>query len=109
VATGPASEVFAALADSTRWQVLNLLAQRGEGTATRLAAELPVSRVAVIKHLGVLNRAGLVERRRLGREVRFAVRPERLDSTAHWMAQLASDWDARLTALKRLAEERGQD
>jgi DNA-binding transcriptional ArsR family regulator len=95
IAAAPASEVFAALADPTRWQVLSLLAERGEGTATRLAAELPVSRVAVVKHLGVLDRAGLVESHRLGREVRFAVRPERLDSTARWMAELASRWDAR--------------
>ena len=56
-----ADEVMAALADPTRWRVLNLLAERGEGTATTLAGELPVSRVAVVKHLAVLDRAGLVE------------------------------------------------
>ena len=56
----PEPAVFAALADPTRWRVLGMLAQRGEGTATTLAGELPVSRPAVIKHLGVLDRAGLV-------------------------------------------------
>jgi DNA-binding transcriptional ArsR family regulator len=61
--------------------------------------------VAVVKHLGVLDRAGLVERRRAGREVRFAVRPQRLDATARWLADVATAWDARLTAIKRLAEE----
>jgi DNA-binding transcriptional ArsR family regulator len=97
--------VFAALADPTRWQLLSLLAERGEGTATALAAEMPVSRPAVIKHLGILDRAGLVYSRRQGREVRFAVLPERLDSTATWLADVASQWDGRLAALKRLAEE----
>jgi len=106
VASAPAAdEVFAALADPTRWRVLTLLATRGEGTATTLAGELPVSRPAVIKHLGVLDRAGLVESRRRGREVRYTVRPERLDATARWMASLASQWDARLAAIKRIAEE----
>jgi DNA-binding transcriptional ArsR family regulator len=100
-----ANEVFAALADPTRWQVLSLLAEGGGGTATTIAAELPVSRPAVVKHLGVLDRAGLVQSRREGREVRYEVRPERLDETARWMAQLASRWDDRLAALKRLAEE----
>jgi DNA-binding transcriptional ArsR family regulator len=66
---------------------------------------MPVSRPAVIKHLAVLARAGLVESRRRGREVLFTVRPERLDATARWMAGIASQWDARLAALKRLAEE----
>jgi DNA-binding transcriptional ArsR family regulator len=101
----PVERTFAALADPTRWRVLNLLAERGEGTATSLAAELPVSRVAVVKHLAVLDRAGLVEARRAGREVRYTVRPEPLDETARLMAALAAQWDARLAAIKRLAEE----
>jgi DNA-binding transcriptional ArsR family regulator len=101
----PEPAVFAALADPTRWRVLGMLAQRGEGTATTLAAQLPVSRPAVIKHLGVLDRAGLVTRRRAGREVRYRVEPARLDATARRIADLAVAWDARLAALKALAEE----
>jgi DNA-binding transcriptional ArsR family regulator len=85
--------------------VLTLIAERGEGTATSLAGELPVSRVAVVKHLAVLDRAGLVAARRAGREVRYTVRPEQLDATARWMAGLASEWDARLVAIKRIAED----
>ena len=103
--SAPADDVFAALADPTRWRVLSLLAERGEGTATTLAGELPVSRVAVVKHLAVLDRAGLVASRRQGREVRYTVRPERLDAAARWMADIASQWDARLAAIKRLAED----
>ena len=101
----PAPEVFAALADPTRWRVLTLLVERGDGTATTLAGELPVSRPAVIKHLAVLDRAGLVESRRRGREVRYTVRPERLDATARDLADLAAAWDARLAAIKRMAEQ----
>jgi len=100
-----AGEVFAALADPTRRQVLTLLAERGEATATTLAGELPVSRPAVIKHLAVLDRAGLVEGGRRGREVRYRVRPQQLDATARWMAALASEWDVRLEAIRRIAEE----
>ena len=103
--SAPAEGVFAALADPTRWRVLSLLAERGEATATSLAGELPVSRVAVVKHLAVLDRAGLVEARREGREVRYTVRTQPLDEAARWMAGIASQWDARLAALKRLAEE----
>jgi DNA-binding transcriptional ArsR family regulator len=98
------TDVLAALADPTRWQVLSLLAQQGEGTATTVAAELPVSRPAVVKHIGVLDRAGLVEGRRTGREMRWSVRPQRLDETARWMASVAFEWDTRLAAIKRMAE-----
>jgi DNA-binding transcriptional ArsR family regulator len=97
-------EIFAALADPTRWRVLTLLAERGEATATTLASDLPVSRVAVIKHLAVLDRAGLVESRRRGREVRYTVRPEKLTATARQLSAIAGEWDARLEAIKRLAE-----
>jgi DNA-binding transcriptional ArsR family regulator len=99
-----ADEVFVALADPTRRQLLDVLAARGEATATVLAAKLPVSRQAVVKHLAVLDRAGLVRGVRRGREVRYAVRPERLDATARWLAGRAAEWDARLAAIKRLAE-----
>ncbi len=69
-----------------------------------LASGLPVTRQAVAKHLVVLNRVGLVAGRRRGREVRYAVRPERMDDAAEAMARVAAQWDARLARIKRLAE-----
>jgi len=105
LADAPAPVVFAALADPTRWRLLGALAEQGDGTATTLAAQVPVSRPAVIKHLVVLDRAGLVARERRGREVRYRVRPERLDATARQLADVAAAWDRRLAAIKRLAEE----
>lgn len=104
-----ADSVFVALADSTRRQLLDLLATQGEATATTLAERLPVSRQAVVKHLAVLDAAGLVSGRRVGREVRYAVRSETLDATARWMAALASDWDRRLATIKRIAEAAERD
>jgi DNA-binding transcriptional ArsR family regulator len=101
--------VLAAVSDPTRWRVLSLVAAAGEASATTLAARLPVSRPAVIKHLRVLDRAGLVTSRRAGREVRYAARPDRLAATARWMAAIASEWEERLAALKRLAEAQDGD
>jgi DNA-binding transcriptional ArsR family regulator len=102
-----ADDVFAALADPTRRQILDALARRGEATATTLAGELPVSRQAVVKHLAVLDRAGLVAGHRQGREMRYAVRPDRLSDTARRMARIAAEWDVRLATIKRLAEADG--
>jgi DNA-binding transcriptional ArsR family regulator len=101
----PVQAVFGALADPTRWRMLGLLAERGEGTATTLADRLPVSRPAVIKHLNVLHGAGLVSHRRAGREVRYRVETARLQMTAAQLTAVAEAWDARLSALKALAEE----
>jgi DNA-binding transcriptional ArsR family regulator len=96
--------LWSAVADPTRRRVLDALLERGEATTTTLAQDLPVTRQAVAKHLVVLDRAGLVAGRRRGREVRYAVRPERLDDAAEAMARVAAQWDRRLARIKRLAE-----
>jgi DNA-binding transcriptional ArsR family regulator len=97
-------ELWAAVAEPTRRRLLDALLAHGEATATTLAGELPVTRQAVAKQLAVLERAGLVDSRRVGREVRYAVRPERLDAATEWLARVAAQWDDRLAAIKRLAE-----
>jgi DNA-binding transcriptional ArsR family regulator len=104
-----ADSVLVALADPTRRQLLDLLVAQGEATATTLASRLPVSRQAVVKHLAVLDAAGLVSGGRVGREVRYAVRPAALDATARWMAGLALDWDRRLASIKHAAEAAERD
>jgi DNA-binding transcriptional ArsR family regulator len=97
-------ELWAAIGDPTRRRVVDVLLDRGEATATAMAGELPVTRQAVAKHLAVLDRAGLVQARRQGREVRYAIRPQRLDLATRSMAQVTAQWDARLSAIKRIAE-----
>jgi DNA-binding transcriptional ArsR family regulator len=94
--------VFAALADPTRRQVLRLVAERGPTSATLLERELPVTRQAVVKHLVVLSRAGLVTRQRAGQEVRYTLAPEPLDDVSAWIAELGSRWDDRLARLRQV-------
>ncbi|AYY13905.1 ArsR family transcriptional regulator [Actinobacteria bacterium YIM 96077] len=96
--------VLVALADPTRRELLDALAEEGQASATTLAGRLPVSRQAVVKHLRVLEEAGLVRYGRLGREVLYEVRPAPLDSSARWLAERAAAWDRRLEAIKRVAE-----
>jgi DNA-binding transcriptional ArsR family regulator len=102
--TAEEDALWAAVADPTRRRVLDALLEQGEASTTALARELPVTRQAVAKHLVVLDRVGLVAGRRHGREVRYAIRPERLDHAAEAMARVAAQWDRRLARIKRLAE-----
>jgi DNA-binding transcriptional ArsR family regulator len=94
--------VFAALADPTRRRVLRLVAERGPTSATRLERELPVTRQAIVKHLTVLSRAGLITGQRTGQEVRYALVPEPLDDVSEWLAEIGSRWDERLARLRQL-------
>ena len=94
--------VFAALADPTRRRVLRLVAERGPTSATRLERELPVTRQAIVKHLVVLSRAGLVTGQRAGQEVRYALVPEPLDDVSAWIAEIGLRWDERLARLRQV-------
>ena len=97
-------ELWSAIADPSRRQVLDLLVSNGAVSASWLAGRVPFSRQAVSKHLVALERAGFISRRKQGREVLYQVQADRLDQAARAMAELAAQWDTRLIAIKRLAE-----
>jgi ArsR family transcriptional regulator, cadmium/lead-responsive transcriptional repressor len=97
-------ELWSAIAEPSRRQVLDLLVSHGEVSASWLAERVPFSRQAVSKHLVVLERSGLISRRKQGREVLYQVEAGRLDQAARAMAELAAQWDRRLGMIKRLAE-----
>jgi ArsR family transcriptional regulator, cadmium/lead-responsive transcriptional repressor len=97
-------ELWSAIADPSRRRVLDLLVSNGAGSASWLAGRVPFSRQAVSKHLVVLERAGLISRRKQGREVLYQVEADRLDQATRAMAELAAQWDRRLATIKRLAE-----
>ncbi len=97
-------ELWSAIADPSRRRVLDLLVSNGEVSASWLAGHVPFSRQAVSKHLVVLEQAGLINRRKQGREVLYHIEGDRLDQATRAMADLAAQWDRRLDTIKRLAE-----
>jgi DNA-binding transcriptional ArsR family regulator len=97
-------DLWSVIADPSRRRVLDLLVSNGEASAWSLASHVLFSRQAVSKHLVVLDGAGLVSRRKRGREVLYQVNPDRLRQATRAIAELASQWDRRLDAIKRLAE-----
>ena len=96
--------VFVALADPTRRQLLERLAI-SPMTATGLSARFPVTRQAVVKHLGMLADAGMVAKERHGREVRYSLEGAPLGEATAWLTTLSARWEQRLLRLKRYVEE----
>jgi DNA-binding transcriptional ArsR family regulator len=96
----PEESVFSALSDPSRRRLLESLAGRESASLTVLAAELPVTRQAVSKHLAALGRAGLVESRRFGRETHYCLTPEPLGEALAWMEKVGDRWDERLARLR---------
>ena len=90
-------EIFTALADATRREIVDALAERGPCTATQLAAGMPITRQAVAKHLLHLHRAELVTPRRRGRETRYTLTTDPLSEAIDWLDDVcarASEADA---------------
>jgi DNA-binding transcriptional ArsR family regulator len=97
-------DLWSAVGDPTRRRLLDLLLAEGHGTATSLSERLPVSRQAVAKHLGVLDRVGLVHGTPSGRERRYQVDEAQLARAVAQLASVGATWDARLRRIKRIAE-----
>jgi ArsR family transcriptional regulator, cadmium/lead-responsive transcriptional repressor len=97
-------ELWSAIGDPSRRRVLDLVVSNGEVSASWLARRVPFSRQAVSKHLVVLEQAGLIRRRKQGREVLYRVDSDALDQATQAMADLAAQWDRRLGMIKRLSE-----
>ena len=99
--------IFFALSDSTRRSILRELA-KGEATVGQLSVPFPLAPSTMSKHLGVLERAGLVERTRAGRHRRTRLTPRPLWSGLDWLAETQRMWNDQLDALEALLErERG--
>lgn len=98
--------VYAALADPTRRAILGVL-ERGESNVGALAARFTISLNGVSKHVKVLERAGLVERRVRGREHWLRLSAAPLGRAADWLEHYREFWEGRLAALEDYLVEQG--
>ena len=99
-------EVFKALADPTRRELLDELHREDGQTLSALEARLPMTRFGVMKHLRVLEEAGLVTTKRRGREKLHFLNPVPIRLIHdRWVSKYQEPWAAALTGLKRQLEE----
>lgn len=97
-------QVFHALADGTRRDILRRAA-RGEHSVSALARSYDISLTAVQKHVSVLQRAGLIEKRRRGREQIVCVQPDALRTARTLLDQLEALWRTRVDLMDQILQE----
>jgi DNA-binding transcriptional ArsR family regulator len=103
------NRAFAALSDPTRRAILARLAH-GEATVGELAAPFRLSQPTVSKHLGVLERAGLIEQGRDAQRRPRRLRPDAIRAVAEWAEPFRVLWERRLDNLERhLADRKTED
>jgi DNA-binding transcriptional ArsR family regulator len=96
-------DVFQAIADPTRRQMLTMLGDK-EMSITQISGYFPISRTAVNKHLHILYDAGLVSQEKVGRETRYQLQPQKLLELKQWLAYFEQFWDNKLAMLRYLVE-----
>ena len=97
--------VFFALGDGTRLSVVQRLGTGGALSATALSGGAKVTRQAIVKHLQVLEGAGLVTHEKRGREVLYALETRRLEQARAFLDRVSASWDRALDRLRILVEE----
>jgi DNA-binding transcriptional ArsR family regulator len=103
--TAELDRTLVAIADPVRRQILEQLGD-GEARVTEIARQFPISLNAVSKHLKLLERASLIDRRVAGREHFIRVRPEPLLAAQAWIATQQAFWRSRLTGIDALLTAR---
>lgn len=101
-------DVFQAIADPTRREVLKLLAEN-ELPISEITSHFPISRTAIAKHLQILTEAELVSGRKVGRERRFKLHPEPLSEVKQWLSYYDQFWSNKLSMLKHVVENSETD
>lgn len=99
------AQLFAALGDSTRLQLIDRLGTGETNSISTLSKGLKLSRQGVTKHLQVLENAGVVKSRRVGRELRFALQPEALTPLQEYLDLVSSQWDDAVERLRSFVED----
>lgn len=96
--------VFYALGDATRISLVERLCE-GPASVTRLSGDAAITRQAISKHLQVLEGAGVVKNKRVGRESIWELRPRRLSDARRALDTISGEWDARLERLRNMVED----
>ena len=99
------ARVFAALGDKTRLALVAKLCSGEPSSIAQLSDESKLTRQAITKHLGVLERAGIVRSSHAGRERIFQFDPEPIESLQAYLASVAKQWDQTLARLKSHVEK----
>lgn len=99
------ARVFSALGDATRLALIARLADGRPRSIAELTGGLELTRQGVSKHLRVLEQAGVVTSRRVGRESRFVFAPEPILNARGYLDRVSDQWDDALARLKAYVEE----
>lgn len=100
---------FAALADNTRKEIIELLCTKGEMTATDISNNFKISKPAVSQHLKVLKEVNLVEMKKDAQRRLYSIHPDGLEEIASWAKKMTEFWEKRLDVLDNFLNDKKKE
>ena len=104
MSAAPNHDVYQAIADSSRREMLMLLA-KNDASIKEISEHFSISRTAIVKHLNVLSDANLVSNRKSGRSKIYSLQPDQLAEVREWVSYFEQFWDNKLSMLGNLVED----
>lgn len=101
-------DVFQAIADPTRREVLRLLSQK-DLSISEISSHFPMSRTAIVKHLNILSEAELISGQKAGREKLYQLQPEPFAELKRWLSYYELFWSNKLSKLKYIVENSAEE
>lgn len=98
-------DIFQALADPSRRNIIELLAKKGKLTSTDISNKFQISAPAISQHLKVLRETRLLKMERKAQQHIYQINPQKIHELERWVKKLAKKWDERFLALDKLLEK----
>ncbi|QHA91142.1 metalloregulator ArsR/SmtB family transcription factor [Bacillus sp. N1-1] len=108
MSVAPKHDVYQAIADSSRREMLMLLA-KNDASIKEISEHFSISRTAIVKHLNVLSDANLVSDRKSGRKKIYSLQPEQLSEVKEWVSYFEQFWDNKISMLRHLVESNSEE
>ncbi len=108
MSAAPKHDVYQAIADSSRREMLMLLA-KNDASIKEISEHFSISRTAIVKHLNVLSDANLVRDRKSGRNKIYSLQPDQLAEVKEWVSYFEQFWDNKISMLRHLVEDESEE
>jgi DNA-binding transcriptional ArsR family regulator len=98
-------DIYQALADPTRRQIVEMIAYKGSLSASDIASNFKISPPAISQHLKVLREAKVVDMEKRAQQRIYSINPLSIEEISHWIEKLKKRWEAKFTRLESILEK----
>ena len=101
-------DMFSALAEPNRRLIIELIAKKGQLSASEISTQFPISPQAISQHLKILRESGILEMEKNAQQRIYRLNPKAIDKFSQWLKKMTQIWDQRFSKLDQVLEREKQ-